>query len=169
MTQYFLTSEFLTADVELYVVGGDGGGSENSIIVYEAPGTNGGISINAGRMNKKRTLTGRILSKLKNTAVIKYTVEEIKQELSNIVSQLSEIKDRGIPVVLKAPITDNTTGTYFIKSFHWNVLEGNPYALTFTMELEEHRQSNVRKNIINIIGGEVVRALKEREQQLALD
>lgn len=168
MSQYSLSSEFLADEIELYVVSGDGGGSDNSIIVYESPGSNGGIAINAGRMNKKRVLTGKILSKLKNTAVLQYSVEEIKQELSNIISQISEIKDRGIPIILTSPITDNTTGTYFIKSFHWNLMEGNPYYVTFTLELEEYRQSNVKKNIINIIGGEVVRSLKEREQQLTI-
>jgi len=168
MGNYFLSSSYLDSDIEIFVVENDGGGSDQSIIVYESPGSNGGIVLNAGRLNKQRAISGKILSKLRNTSTVTYTTEDVKQQLSNIISQIDDIKEKGVPVTLKAPITDNSTCTYLIKTFRWQVVTGNGYYVTFTMELEEYRQTNIKSNSINIIGGEVVRALKEREQQIII-
>ena len=167
MGQYTLTSKFFSADININIVTGDSGGSENSIVVYESPGNDGGIAINLGRLNKNRVLTGKIISVLRHNNP-GYTTSDVLQELSNYIATLNEVKDRGYPIVLRAPITDNTTGSYLIKSFEWNIIEGTPSFIHFSMTLTENRQINIKSNITNIIGGDVLRSMITRQQQTTI-
>ena len=158
MSNYYLTSKYLTEKIELRTISGDELGGEQSLIVYEAPGSNGGIVINAGRLNKERPLTGKLLINRNGLT----TSDELRQKLSDAISQLEDVREKGIPVVLTAPITDNTTGTYLIKSFKATIPEGAIYA-AFTIVLTEYRQYNSKANIQNIIGGEAYKVLVQRQ------
>jgi len=165
MGQYFLVDTLTNKEYELKVTTGDSLGSENSIVIYESAGGDGGTAINLGRLNKSRTLTCKLLSGLINSQTKKYSTSEVLQRLSNIIAQLTDLKDRGIPISLKAPITDNTTGSYLIKSFNADVATGNASYVNATIVLVEDRQLNVKSSIVNIIGGEVLKQMRTVQQR----
>jgi hypothetical protein len=125
----------------LYVVGNMSFGGTQSLVIYESVGTNGGAVIATGRTNNSITLNGKLL---------RYG----DLSLNDIKAQIQNIRDGGRPVTLVAPIDNNDTGRYIIQEFTGNVIEGTPGYLSFTLILQEYRQVNVKRALVNLVSFE---------------
>jgi len=141
--------------VPIYVVGNMSWGGKQQVIVYESPGTNGGTVVTTGRLNRQRTLNGKMIH------VEGTTLQQIK-------SLFFTVMEDGTPVTLLSPIDDEDTGQYIIEEFNGNIIEGTESYLPFTMVLTEYRQANIRRSQINLISFEPAEAFKQRlrDQQL---
>lgn len=135
-------------------------GGSQSIIKYDSPGTNGGVSIVTGRTSNTITLTGKLLPK--DTTIPPLV------SLENVKNTFLRLKDEGKPVVLIAPISNNDTGIYTIENFSGNLLEGKSTYLSFNMELAEYRQSNLRRTVVNLISFEPAEEFKRILEQRGL-
>jgi len=163
MGKYELQSKWLSDNVEIYIVEDLSGGGVMGTIVYESPGSNGGIIIGTGRMNETLVINGKILSKYKFPT----TIEVIQDDINNKSAELQDIRDNGYPVTIRGNLPINKTGEYIITEFTWNKPIGQLKYIGFTMTLQEYRQTNVKQNEINLIGAEVVRNMKDRKDERA--
>lgn len=143
------------AIVPLYVVNTMSFGGTQSVIVYEAPGTNGGTVITTGRTNNKITLNGKI-------------VRQAGLTLNEVKAQLQRIRDAAKVVRLLAPIDNDDTGSYVIEEFTGTVIEGTPGYLSFSMTLQEYRQANIQTRAVNLVNFGPADALKQRLTDLNL-
>jgi len=141
----------------LNIVSSSTWGGTQQTVIYEAPGTNGGIVMVTGRTTNTITLTGKFTTKDNNTPLL---------TLNAIKNKFNRLKDKGIPVTLIAPIDNDDTGVYLITSFTGNVVEGISNSLPFEMTLTEYRQSNLKRTAVNLISfgpaEEFRRVLRER-------
>ncbi len=157
MSLYIIRAE--GEDIPLNVVSGQTWGGTQQTVVYESPGTNGGVVVVTGRTTNTITLTGKLLVKDKTQPPL--------IDLNEQKNKFLRLKDKGIPIVLLAPVDNNDTGVYLITEFTGNVVEGLPNALPFTMTLTEYRQANLKRTIVNLISFEPAeefrRILEERE------
>lgn len=128
---------------------------EQSIIVYEAPGGDGGAVLSTGRLNKKLTFEGQLLSKESD-------MDNIRQDLNDKIEEISNLRDNAIPVKVISPIVNNDTGIYLIRNFNGRVTEGRGNTIPFTMELEEYRQKGVRRSSVNLVNYQPAELLKAR-------
>lgn len=146
-------------EIPLYVVDGNNWGGDVQTIIYESPGTNGGIVITTGRTTNKITLTGKFVAKEGQTL----------SDLETLKDKIDNIKNKGKPVVLIAPVRNNDTGVYIISSFTGNVVGGLASALPFTMELTEYRQANLQRTAVNLISFEPAEEFKKilKERQIS--
>ena len=138
--------------VPINVVGNMSWGGQQSVVIYESPGTNAGTVLLTGRTTRKRVLNGRILR-----------VADL--DLADIKRFFDEIRDSGEVITLISPIDDGATDQYVITDFNGQVLEGIESYLPFTMELTEYRQANIKKARVNLIAfepAERVRTLIEQ-------
>lgn len=140
MALYALKADGIQYDIR--IVSSQSWGGEEEIIIYESPGSNGGIAIVTGRKNNTVELSGTLLAT---------DLQDPMGNLNYIKGQFIKLKNAGIPVVLIAPIDNDDTGVYLIKKFSGNVNAGMVNSLTFTMELFEYRQANIQKNKTNLI------------------
>lgn len=149
-------------DYPLRVVSNQTWGGAMQTVIYESPGTNGGVVIVTGRTSNTITLTGKLLAD-RNSRFPLLNLNEKK----NIFLRL---KDKGKPVVLIAPLNNNDTGIYTITEFNGNVVEGLSTYLPFTMVLTEYRQANLKRTVENLIslepGEEMRTRLQERDIQI---
>jgi hypothetical protein len=118
-----------------------GGGMQ--VLKYESPGSNGGIVIVTGRMTNEITLSGRFI--VSDSKAIPM------EKLSKMQEDIMRIKDRGEPIFLIAPITNNDSGMYVISEFTGSVEEGAETSIPWMMKLTEHRQTNLKHTIVNLI------------------
>ena len=130
------------------VVGNMAWGGTQAVIIYEAPGTDGGTVLMNGRLTRKRTLNGRILH------IPGMTLTEVK----NI---FEKIRDNQTVVTLISPIDDDDTGKYVIEEFSGQVLEGIESYLPFTMGLIEYKQANIKRARVNLIAFEPAERVKQ--------
>lgn len=154
MVLYTLTGAF-GETFDLYIVSNMSFGGEQSVVVYESPGSDGGVLLTTGRLNKKVTLTGQIFSKETDE-------DAIRTDLNQKIQGISDWRDNAMIVKLKSPITHNDTGFYIIKTFGGNVTEGQLRAVAFTMELEEYRQKGVKRAEVNLVNYQPAELLKQR-------
>lgn len=154
MARFALIVDGVTIPIQ--VVSNMSWGGEQSVVVYESPGTNGGVVLLNGRVTRKRTLTGRIIT------VPGLTLTQIKNFFDNV-------RDQGKVVTLISPIDDNTTENFVISSFTGNVEEGIESFISFTMELTEYRQANIRTAAVNLIALGPAERVREiiRERNIA--
>lgn len=135
--------------IDLKTVSNQSWGGEQEIIVFESPGTNGGVIINTGRRNRRVALTGRIR-------------HQEGRSLEDIKNEIQEVMEAGKVVTLVAPIQNNDTGRYQIRQFTGNVLEGVESYLPFTIVLEENRQVNTQRSQVNLINFDASETFKQR-------
>jgi len=129
-------------------------GGKQSVVVYEAPGSNSGTVITTGRVNREVTLTGRILLPYKTDADRKFPNRAFPDPLGvldKIKGKLEEARDLGKPVVLRAPVTNNSAEKYIIEDLRISLEPGQASALPFTMTLQEFRQANIRRSKISLV------------------
>lgn len=158
--------------IELNVVNKVSNDSSNQILVYESPGSNGGFVINTGRNNKKLILTGRLLATttLSNARLgITQSDENARGEISRFVTKMNDIKDNGEVIEIQMPIRDNSVGKWVIGRFNYDIPEGSSTYVDFTLELVEYRQVNFNKTIQNLIGGEAIKKMIERQQEIQVE
>ena len=138
------------------------GGGEQAIIKHEAPGSNNGSVKANGRMLKKITLNGNYISSA-NTQL------DIHSDLTRFKEVMHQIKDRAELITLIGPIHDNSTGRYLIEEFSGDYVEGNLRTLSFTIELIEYRQANIKKSAVNLVNYDAAQFFKElaRQRQVA--
>lgn len=139
---------------ELNVVGNQTWGGGMQTVVYEAPGTNGGVVMVTGRNTNSISLTGKLLVDREATFPL--------EDLDNKKNIFLQLKDSGVPVVLVSPITNNDTGVYIITEFSGNLVEGVSTYLPFTMTLTEHKQSNLQRTQQNLLSFEPGQAMRDR-------
>lgn len=114
-------------------------GGKQQVVIYEAPGTNGGVIITTGRISKTITLNGQMLA-------------ESLDELANLREKWEMIRDNGQVVTLISPIGDGPdTGNYIIEEFSGTMLQGQERYFNFSMTLREYRQGNLRQSVVNNI------------------
>jgi hypothetical protein len=164
MTKYIIKSKYLTEPIELRIVQSLGGGGSHATIIYESPGSNGGVLIGTGRTNETMTMGGLVLSKYKYPSPISV----IQDDINNRAAELQDIKDLGYPIVIEGNLPTNKTGEYVMTDFNWTKAEGQRRYVGFTMTLQEHRQMNIKRNQVNLIGAESVRKMKETKEALGL-
>jgi len=151
-------------EIQLNVVENQTWGGGQTVLRYESPGTNGGVVIITGRTTNSITLTGRILT----SSVVKSIRRSASGRLlygqapgalplinlNSLKNEFLRLKDQGKPITLLAPIDNNDTGRYIIEEFRGNLEQGQSSSLSFTMTLVEHRQSNLKRTIVNLISFE---------------
>ena len=156
MTNYKLRAEGI--EYPISIVSGQSWGGTMQTVIYEAPGTNGGVVMVTGRTTNTIILNGRFTTKDNNTPMI---------TLNSIKNKFNRLKDRGTPVTLIAPIDNDDTGVYLISEFSGNVVEGMSNSLPFTMTLTEYRQANLKRTSVNLISlapaEEFKKVLRERQ------
>jgi hypothetical protein len=130
-------------------VGNQTWGGEQGLVVYETPGSDGGVVINTGRLTREITMTGRLL---------KYPTETLEETKD----RFEQLRENGKVVTLLAPVQNNDTGRYHIKSFFGNVIEGVESYLSFTMVLTEHRQVNTKRSLVNLVNYDASESFKTR-------
>jgi hypothetical protein len=161
MSKYIIRSDF--GDIDLSVTENQTWGGTQQAIIYESPGTNGGIVIVTGRNNNTINLNGKILPV--HTQNPPSTFDPMIS-CNNIKNELLAIKDRGKPITLLAPVNNDDTGRYLITEFSGNVIAGISTYLPFTMTLVEFRQSNLKQSSQNLISlgpeQEFIKRLKEQ-------
>lgn len=113
-------------------------GGDQSVVVYEAPGSDSGVVLLTGRLTQKRALNGKLIF---SRGV---TPQEVK-------TKLEETRDAGKIVTLVSPVDDGLTGRYVIENFSGTVPEGIESQLPFSMTLIEYRQANVKRTRVNQI------------------
>ena len=123
-------------------------GGEQTVIQYDAPGTNSGNTIVTGRTAYGITLAGVFVGTL--------------DEIQIFRNQLLQIKDLGKTIGLGAPLNNNDTGRYIITSLHNAIGAGLANSSAFTMTLTEHRESNVKQASVNLISFEPIENFKNR-------
>ena len=156
MVNYQINTD--TEKIPIKVVNNSTWGGAQQTVIYESPGTNGGVVIVTGRTTNTITLNGKLIGET-NTPLI---------YLNSLKNKLLNIKDKGTPITLISPIDNNDTGRYIITEFTGNVVEGVATYLPFTMTLTEHREANVKTALVNLISfepAETFRALKKLREQ----
>jgi len=153
MSLYIIRPTDTREDIPIKIVNNSNWGGTQQVIVYEAAGTNGGVAIVTGRTNNTVTLNGQLLVKDKSTRTPLVDLNEQK----NVFLRL---KNKGIPVILIAPVDNDDTGVYLISEFSGNVVEGMSNSLPFTMTLTEYRQSNLKRTLVNLISFEPAEEFK---------
>ena len=141
--------------INLRVVKNMAFGGEQTNIIYESPGSNGGLLLSTGRKNKKLNLSGVITSKLTNP-------DDILQDLSDYIETIADIRDDGEVIKMTTPIAQNDTGFYVIKSFTGVLNEGAMF-VDFNLELDEYRQKGVKQAAINLVNFQPTESLKEAQ------
>jgi len=135
--------------IEISVVESMGFGGQQSVIVYESPGSDGGTTLTTGRMNRTITLSGRLLgSDIFDVNRKKVTLERIR--------------DRGEVVNLDSPLDSEDTGRYIIETFEGNLPLGQARYVTFSMTLREYRQANVKLASVSLVNYQPAELLKQR-------
>jgi len=143
--------------IPLQVVSNMEFGGRQQVIVYESPGTNGGVVLTTGRVNNTITLTGRILLPFKSAserADPNSAFPTPMSTLNDIKAQIQAVRDSGAPVQLDSPITNDDSGQYVIEEFRANIIEGVTSYLPFTLTLQEFRQANIRQASQNLVSFE---------------
>jgi hypothetical protein len=135
--------------IPLYVVESLGFGGQQSVIIYEAPGSDGGTVVTTGRMNKTVTLSGRLIG------------SDIF-DLNNKKVEIERIRDLGEPVNLDCPLDSEDTGRYIIETFEGNLPLGQERYITFTLTLKEYRQANIQAAAISLVNYQPAELLKQR-------
>ena len=159
MVNYLIRADGV--DIPIRIVSNQTWGGTQQTIIYVAAGTNGGVTVVTGRNNNTITLTGKLLQT---------DVTDPLMSLNTLKNTFLNLKDRGTPIVLIAPIDNNDTGRYIIQEFSGNVIEGLPNYLPFTMVLQEYRQANLKRTIVNLISFEPAEEFKDRlsERQITV-
>ena len=152
MALYKLISTADGSEVELGIVSSQNWGGAQQTIVYESPGTNAGNVIVTGRTTRTLTLTGKFTVKQGETLA---DVNDRKIVIENL-------RDKGIPVKLVAPIDNNEVETYIISDFTGQVVEGVATYIPFTLTLTEFRQANVKQALVNLVSLEPAATFRQR-------
>jgi len=153
MVLYLIRPEDTGEDIPINVVANQNWGGNQQTVVYESPGTNGGVVLITGRTTNTITLTGKLIAQKTATYPLVY--------LNNLKNKFLKIKDKGTPVILLAPVDNNDTGRYLITEFTGQVLEGVSTYLPFTMVLTEYRQANLKQTQVNLISLEPAEQFKD--------
>jgi hypothetical protein len=140
------------ATTPIYVVGSMTWGGQQSVVVYEAPGSDSGTVLLTGRTTRKRTMTGKLLR-----------VGTLS--LSELQTYFETVRDSGKVVTLVSPLSDGGTDQYVISDFNGSILEGIESYLPFTMELTEYRQANIKRSRVNLIAFEPAQRVRELIRQ----
>ena len=154
---YTITSEYLDDPVSIYIPENLSGGGSQAVIVYESPGSNGGIIIGTGRTNESLSISGKILSKLKYPS----TAQEVQNDVNDKAAQLQDIKDNGFPITINGSLPTNKTGTFILTDFNWSKGAGQLKYVSFTMTLQELRQVNTKQTEINLLGAVAIKAMQD--------
>ena len=145
-------------EIPLRVVSNQTWGGGQQTVIYESPGTNGGVVLVTGRNTNTITLTGKLIAD--KDAV--YPLINLNEKKNKFL----RLKDKGEQIILIAPLDNNDTGVYIITEFSGNVVEGLSTYLPFTMTLTEYRQANLKRTVQNLInlepGEEFRKRLEER-------
>lgn len=128
-------------------------GGDSQLLKYEAPGSNGGLTLFNGRLGNTITKAGQIIG-------------TDLQDADAIKNRIENVRINGEIVVLVAPVGNNDTGEYFIESFRYNIQPGKTTALTFTMTLYENREANLRRSAVNLVNFQESELLKDRYRAL---
>jgi len=153
MVLYLIRPQDTGEDIPLRVVSNQNWGGNQQTVIYESPGTNGGVVLVTGRTTNTITLTGKLLAD-RNA---KYPLIDLNTKKNRFL----RIKDAGMPVILIAPVDNNDTGRYLITEFTGQVVEGLSTYLPFTMVLTEYRQANLKQTQVNLISLEPAEQFKD--------
>lgn len=124
--------------IPISIVGTMTWGGQQSVIIYETPGSNSGTVLLTGRTTRKRTLNGKLIP----LGI---------QTMTDIKNYFEAVRDSGKIVTLISPVDDDSTNQYVISDFNGQVLEGIQSYMPFTMELTEYRQANIKRSRVNLI------------------
>jgi phage protein U len=149
----------------LRVVESQTSGGEQTVIEYEAPGTNGGIVVVTGRGVNTITLTGKLLPDLTGYDRSSIGATDPLVSCNDQKSVFTRLKNSGKPVTLIAPVGNDDTGQYIISDFHGSVEAGIRTYLTFTMVLKEYRQANLKQTAVNLVSFSPAEEFKKLLQQ----
>jgi len=124
-------------------------GGQQGVVIYEAPGSDGGTLLTTGRLNNSVTLSGRLLG----TDII---------DLNNKKVAIERIRDLGEPVNLDSPLDSEDTGRYVIETFEGSLPLGQARFINFTLILREYRQANIQAAAISLVNFQPAELLKQR-------
>lgn len=136
-------------EIPLYVVESMNFGGQQSVIVYEAPGSDGGTLLTTGRINKSVTLSGRLIGTDIN-------------DLNDKKVTIERVRDAGEPINLDSPIDSEDTGRYVIETFEGTLPLGQERFIAFTLVLREYRQANIQATAISLVNFQPAELLKQR-------
>lgn len=136
-------------EIPIYVVENFGFGASQGVIIYEAPGSDGGTILTTGRKNRNVTLSGRIIG----TGLT--DLNEKKVALENA-------RDSGEAINLDTPLDSEDTGRYIIETFEGSLPVGQERYITFSLVLQEYRQANIQQTAINLVNFQPAQLLTER-------
>ena len=135
--------------IPLFVVENFNFGGQQSVIVYESPGSDGGTVIVTGRKNRTVTLSGKIIG----TDIF---------DLNNKKVAIEKMRDTGLPINLDSPLDSEDTGRYIIRNFEGSLPPGQERYITFSLELDEYRQANIRRSSVSLVNFQPAELLKQR-------
>jgi len=124
------------------------------IVNYETPGGNSGLLLNTGRKTESLQLAGKLF----NEYQISFTSNGKQRVILNsynhfnyIKNQLLKIKENGMAVELFGhPILFFQNREWIIQDLRFGLGRGHDY-LTFSIDLVENRQANVKTTSVNLI------------------
>lgn len=153
--------------IPLYITQSFNSKSSNSLVVYESPGANGGVSLNLGRMNTEVILRGTLISSINLRNTPGATLSDAQDDLGTQAANIMDVKDRGVRVKLEAPISLNNTFIYYIKEFDPDYDQTSPTQLKFNLVLNEVRQDNSNEAKANLVGAQPTRDILTRQEARA--
>lgn len=136
-------------EIALYVVNSMSFGGTQSVIVYESPGSDGGVVLTTGRNNKSVTLSGKLIGIDMN-------------DVNTKKQAIERVRDAGQPLNLDCPLDSEDTGRYIIETFEGDLPAGVGRYVNFTLKLVEYRQANIRESAINLVNYQPAFLLKQR-------
>jgi len=135
--------------IEISVVESMSFGGEQSVIVYESPGSDGGTTITTGRKNKAVVLSGKLLG-------------QDALDVNTKKLAIERVRDAGEPINLDSPIDSEDTGRYIISSFNGSLPQGTQRYITFELTLTEYRQANIKQSSISLVNFQPLQLLTQR-------
>jgi hypothetical protein len=152
---YKITNQRTRETIDLYITTNMNNNNGQSIVVYESPGNNGGVTLNLGRSNTSVAINGKLF------ATGARTLEDARLIINNTIQRILDWKDAADIVKLTAPITDNLTQLYYIKSFPFSYSSGDGISCSFSLELIEAREANVKQTAVNLVNFEPAQFARE--------
>jgi len=136
-------------EIDLHVIKDISFSGEQSVIVYESPGSDGGTVITTGRKNQTVTLNGML-------------IETDLATLTKKKDAIEKMRDKGEPVNLLGPLSSANSGKYIIGTFEGSLPEGQERYITFTLTLIEFRQANISAASISLVNFQPTQLLLQR-------
>lgn len=133
--------------IDLYVVEDFQIQSKQSIIIYESATGNGGYSLSNGRLQESMPLNGTLYADTHN-------------ELLSLLTALKNVSDNGEPITLATlyPL-GNRSNKWYIENINFGIVHGGDNNTSFSINLTEVREANVKTISVNLVNFETAQAM----------